>query len=199
MMLVEVSPVPGASLPVQALKDHLRMGSGFAEDTLQDNLLEGFLRAALAAIEARTGKALYRRAFTWTLEAWRQGDRQALPLAPVSAVTALVVIDALGAETTMGAASFRLVPDAQRPLVVALSGTMPTIPQNGSARLALTAGFSTDWAGMPPDLQQGVLMLAAHFYEYRQETGLAEGCMPFGVTAMIERYRPVRLGLGGGS
>jgi uncharacterized phiE125 gp8 family phage protein len=196
MMLVEVAPVPGASLPVQALKDHLRMGSGFAEDGLQDGLLEGFLRAALAAIEVRTGKALFQRAFTWTVEGWRQGDRAALPVAPVSAVTAVVTITSAGVETTVPATAWRLVQDAQRPLLLALSGTMPVIPQNGGARVAFTAGFAAAWTGLPADLRQAVMLLAAHFYEYRTDTGLAEGCMPFGVTALIERYRPARLGFG---
>jgi uncharacterized phiE125 gp8 family phage protein len=196
MMLVEVAPVPGSALPVQALKDHLRMGSGFAEDSLQDGLLEGFLRAALAAIESRTGKALFSRAFAWTVEDWRQGDRAVLPVAPVSAVSAVVTITAAGVETTVPVSGYRLVPDMQRPVLLAFSGTMPAIPQNGGARVEFTAGFAAAWTGLPPDLRQAVLLLAAHFYEYRQDTGLAEGCMPFGVTSLIERYRAVRMGFG---
>jgi len=43
-----------------------------------------------------------------------------------------------------------------------------------------------------------VLLLAAHYYEHRTETALGEGCMPFGVASLIERYRKVRL-LGGGA
>ena len=39
-------------------------------------------------------------------------------------------------------------------------------------------------------------MLAAHYYEYRHETRLGDGCMPFGVSSLIERYRPLRIGLG---
>jgi uncharacterized phiE125 gp8 family phage protein len=38
-----------------------------------------------------------------------------------------------------------------------------------------------------------VLLLGAHYYEYRAETGLAEGCMPFGVTSLIQRYRRMRI------
>ena len=48
------------------------------------------------------------------------------------------------------------------------------------------------------DLAQAVMLLAAHYYEYRDETALAEGCMPFGVASLIERYRIVRL-YGGGA
>ncbi len=198
-MLVEVTPVPGTALPVEAFKDHLRMGSGFAEDGLQDALLEGFLRAALAAIEGRTGKMLLQRAFQWTLEAWRSSDRQALPVAPVSAITAVVLIDALGVQTTVDPAGWRLVQDMQRPCLVAMSGALPVIGTLGQVRISFLAGFGAAWADLPPDLRQAVLMLAAHYYEFRHDTSLGEGCMPFGVTALIERFRPLRLTLGGGA
>ena len=63
MMLTEETPVPSLALPVEEMKDHLRMGSGFADDGLQDGLIEAYLRAALAAIEGRIGKMLFQRRF----------------------------------------------------------------------------------------------------------------------------------------
>ncbi len=89
MMLVELSSVPPDALPVAGFKNHLRLGSGFAGDGLQDETLEAFLRAALASIEARTGKILLEREFRWSVTAWRDRDRQPLPLAPVSAIVAV--------------------------------------------------------------------------------------------------------------
>ena len=74
-----------------------------------------------------------------------------------------------------------------------LGGLLPSIPQNGSARITFTAGYGPAWSDLPADLAQAVLMLAAHYYEYRAEVALSGGCMPFGVTALIERYRPLRL------
>lgn len=68
MMLIELTPVPGAALPVQALKDHLRLGTGFADGTMQDGLVESCLRAAMAAIEGRIGKTLISRSFKLVLE-----------------------------------------------------------------------------------------------------------------------------------
>ena len=38
MMLSEDAPVPVAVLPLQEMRYHLRLGSGFAEDGLQDGL-----------------------------------------------------------------------------------------------------------------------------------------------------------------
>lgn len=197
MMLVEMTPVPQAALPIAAFKAHLRLGSGFTDDSLQDGLLEGFLRAALAAIEGQTGKVLLARPFEWTVTAWRGADRQALPIAPVNAITAFDLIDALGTVTAVPEAAWRLVPDMTAPLLVTLNTSLPVIASNGAARLRLTAGYGPTWAEVPPELAQATLMLAAHYYEYRHDTALGAGCMPFGVTALIDRYRPLRIGFGG--
>ena len=41
------------------------------------------------------------------------------------------------------------------------------------------------------------MLLAAHYYEFRNETSLSDGCMPFGVSSLIERYKIMRI-YGGG-
>ena len=48
---------------------------------------------------------------------------------------------------------------------------------------------------MPADLAQAVLMLAARYHEDRSFEG-SQSAMPFGVSALIERWRSVRV-LGG--
>ena len=63
----------------------------------------------------------------------------------------------------------------------------------------MTAGFSLDWDGLPADLKQAVLLLASYFYEHRNNASGSEQAMPFGVLSLIERYRTVRLFMGGGS
>ena len=70
-MLIEETAVPQAALPVNEFKAHLRLGTGFSDGDVQDMVLESFLRAAIAAIEARTGKILVERSFSWTLTRWR--------------------------------------------------------------------------------------------------------------------------------
>ncbi|SHJ11126.1 head-tail connector protein [Wenxinia saemankumensis] len=193
MNLTETTSIPEASLPVAAFREHLRLGSGFAEDGLQDGLLAGFLRAAMAAIEGRTGKVLLEREYELRVTAWRAGDRVALPLAPVAAVGALIVEDATGAETVVPGARWRLLPDAHEPVIEGRGGPLPAIPPGGAVRIEVLAGFGPDWSDIPADLAQAVLLLAAHYYEYREDTGLVSGCMPFGVAALIERYRVLRL------
>ncbi|MBV2361329.1 head-tail connector protein [Thalassococcus sp. CAU 1522] len=197
MMLVEEGQIPEAVLPVDALKRHLRLGTGFGEDDLQDAVLASFLRAALAAIEARTGKALVRRTFLLTLDAWRDPAGQSLQIAPVESIVQVALVDRTGAATILTADRYRLQADSQQPMLRPTGALLPTIPGGGRAEIRFDAGFAADFGGLPADLAQAVLMLAAHYYEFRHETALGEGCMPFGVTSLISRYRPLRAGFTG--
>ncbi len=197
MMLIEQTTVPLAALPVSQFKDHLRLGTGFADDGAEDALLEALLRAAMAAIEARIGKVLLERSFLWTLTAWREAARQALPVAPVSAITELKLVDRNDVETVIVPAQYVLERDTHRPVVAAVGTILPQIPLGGRAELSFDAGFGPDWASVPADLAQAVFLLSGHYYEHRQEAADGAGAMPFGVTSLIERWRTVRI-LGGG-
>lgn len=199
MILVEQTAAPMAALPVAAFRAHLRLGTGFGEDSLQDGLLEGYLRAALGAIEGRTGKALLARVFGWETAAWRWPESQALPLAPVSAVQSVVITDSAGVQAVVAPERYRLERDLHRPRLVAMGGCLPFIPAGGVAEVSFTAGFGPDWGDVPPDLAQAVLLLAASFYEHRHDPGLGtRGALPFDVAGLIERWRNVRV-LGGGA
>lgn len=196
MILIEDSPVALAALPVEKFKAHLRLGTGFSDGDVQDPVLEGFLRAAIGAIEARTGKALIERAFTWTLSAWRDQSGQVMPIAPVTGIAGVVMRDADGGESVVDAGLYRLEESAVRPVLRPVGALLPAIPTGGSVVVSFTAGMAEEWGGLPADLGQAVLLLAAHYHEYRHETALGGGCMPFGVTSLIERYRSMRLFMG---
>ncbi|MEL6645112.1 MAG: hypothetical protein AAFQ79_14360 [Pseudomonadota bacterium] len=189
MILVEQAGVDASALPVAAFRDHLRLGRGFADDGLQDDVLEGQLRAALAAIEARTGKAVLQRSFTLRLSAWSGLAREILPVAPIVAVTGFSVIDSEGVAEIVDAGRYRLVEDQHRPSIDAVGFVLPVIPVGGFAEVTFTAGLSAAWEGVPSGLRQAVLMLAAHFYETR---GGGDG-YPADVQALIAPYRDVRL------
>jgi len=196
MMLIEQTTVPGAALPVQGLKDHLRLGTGFTDDGMQDALIETYLRAAMAAIEGRIGKALIARRFLLTLQDWRDQAEQALPVAPVSAVVSVTLVNGAGVPGVVAASRYRLVPDMHRPKLAAAGILLPSVPAEGRIEVVFDAGFGTAWAQVPADLAQAVLLLAAQFYERRLDGGAVTG-LPFAVQALIERWRTVRI-LGGG-
>lgn len=197
MRLEELGAVPGAVLPVAALADHLRLGTAFEGAPLQAALLESQLRAALAAVEGRIGKALILRRFKLVLERWRGDGAQALPLAPVAAVVEVALLGADGARVVLEPARFRLVADTHRPKLVAVSGALPAIATGGAVEIRFDAGFGAAWADVPPDLAQAVMLLAAEFYETRHDAGDRTGGLPLAVQALTERWRTVRV-LGGG-
>lgn len=198
MMLTEQTAVPGSALPVQAMKDHLRLGTGFADDGLQDGLIEAHLRAAIAAIEARTGKALLARRFSLVLSRWREiQGAQALPVAPVSAIVSVSMRDAAGVVVPLTPERYRLVPDMHRPRLAGVGSGLPTIAESGGAEIIFDAGFGSDWSAVPVDLAQAVVLLAAEFYERRHDGGHSGGAISLSVQSLIERWRTVRV-LGGG-
>lgn len=192
MMLEEHAAVPDGVLPIAAFREHLRLGTGFADIGAEDASLAAHLRAAIAVIEGRTGKVLFRRDYTMTVARWRY-DTQPLPVAPVSAVTAVRVVDAGGDASVVDAVRYRLVRDNTRPR---LEGGLPHIPYAGEGQVDFVAGFGPVWTDIPADLRQAVLMLAAQYYDLRHDGAGDVSAMPFGVMALIERWRTVRI-LGG--
>lgn len=197
MVLTEQTAVPLTALPMAEFKAHLRLGTGFSDDDIQDPVLENFLRAAMSAIEARTGKILIERSFSWIINAWRDSAGQAFPVAPITDISALFLNNVDGDPDVIDFSLYWLEQDTQHPVLRPTGAALPTIPTGGTAQVFFFAGYAESWGGLPADLAQAMLLLAAHYYEYRHETALGGGCMPYGVSSLIERYRTVRL-FGGG-
>ncbi len=197
-MLVEQTSAPAAVLPIADFRDHLRLGTGFADEGAEDSLLETFLRAAIAAVEAWTGKVLFERDFSLSVVAWRDSRAQTLPIAPVSEIRSVRIVDCLEWESVVDPAKYKLQQDTHRPAMVARGGRLPTIPPQGSVSIEFTAGFGPSWADVPADLAQAVMLLAAYYYEYRHEMRVGGAVMPYGVSSLVDRWRNVRL-VGGGA
>lgn len=193
MTTTTLTPLEDDALPLAAFRAHLRLGTGFAETDLQEPLLASFLRASLAAIEARCNKAIVTKTIRLSLTRWASEASQPLPVAPVQSLAALRIRPARGPVTDLDPADFTLIPDAQSPKLEPQAGLFPSLPDRAVAEVDLIVGYG-DWDSVPPDLAQAVLMLAAHYYEYRDDTSLSAGCMPFGVTALLEHYRALRIG-----
>ncbi|MBE9476732.1 MAG: hypothetical protein IME92_06260 [Proteobacteria bacterium] len=190
MILTELTSVLTAALPITQFKAHLRLGTGFADSDLQDELLEAYLRAAISTIEARAGRVLLQKQYSWQLTHWRDVLRQVLPVRPVSGVTAVKLIDVAGVEVLADTADFRFVPDDICPAIEATNTVLPKLSAGGAVEVVFDAGFGPDWADVPSDLGQAVLLVAANAYENRSGTGEA---VPMAALSLIEPYRVLRL------
>ena len=127
-MLNELGAPGSAAIPVAAFRQHLRLGSGFADDGGQDGMLAACLRAAMAAVEARIGLALLARRFLWRLTRWSDVAGQVFPVAPVALVESVTLRDRLGAALAIDPAVWVLVPDGRRPRLRGVAGYLPPIP-----------------------------------------------------------------------
>jgi uncharacterized phiE125 gp8 family phage protein len=197
MILTEVGAPPSAALPIRAFAEHLRLGTGFADDGSEDAVLELYLRSAMAAIESRIGRALLARSFSWSVTRWREDASQGLPIGPIQSVDAVTLVGADGVERPVDPDSWSVLRDSQRPRIVGRFGrSLPGIPRSGHAEIRFTAGFGDSWEDVPPDLRQAVFLLAAHYYEHRAESIERTQSLPFGVVVLIEAYRALRIGGG---
>ncbi|ARE38457.1 hypothetical protein RGUI_0316 [Rhodovulum sp. P5] len=174
----------------------MRLGTGFADDGSEDALVEALLRTAISAIEGRTSKVLLSRSFTWVVSAWRGLERQELPVAPVSSISALRLVDPVSGNNEIAPERYRLERDAHAPCLFWRGGFLPSLPVGGSAEIDFDAGFGSAWASVPEDLGHAVFLLAAHYYEHRAESSAAETGIPFGVSALADRWRHIRIGGG---
>ncbi len=118
MILTEVSAPPVEAVPIRAFGDHLRLAAGFADDGALDGVLELYLRAAMAAIEARIGSALLVRAYTWTLTRWREDASQTLPIGPIRAIESIRLVSAEGETVEADPETWSVLRDARRPRLV---------------------------------------------------------------------------------
>lgn len=196
MVLVEDTAVAAGLLPIGGLREHLRLGTGFASDSLQDGLLEACLRASLAQIEGRTGQALLRRSFTWRIWSWATREGQPIPIAPVVLLTRLEEVAGDGTATEIGGERYGLGRLGGVPVLLGRGAGLPEVPVDGHLRLVFEAGLGDDWAGVPVDLRQAVMIQAARFYEDRglgADAGRGGGLAPAAL-ALIGPYLPARLG-----
>lgn len=193
MILTEISSISSGALPFYNFKNHLRMGTGFAEDDLQDPLIEAYLRAAISTIENKLGIVLIERQFQLNLTAWRDSQISVFPTRPVQAISSVTLNSGTGVPTLISQENYALRKDSQVPAVLGVGGCLPSIPVGGSVDIVFTAGFGPVWDDLPADLAQAVLLLAAHFYENRIGAPIPGGVLPMAVLALIDGYRPMRI------
>lgn len=193
MMLIEQTQVPDAALPVGEFRNHLQLGSGFADDGLQDAVVLPVLKAAIASVERETGKVLLDKRFQYVVTAWRSLERQVLPVAPVSGIVSLTITDMAENATVIEASDYTLARDTHRPALRWGGLVLPVIPVGGTAEIVFDAGFGATWGDVPGDLAQAVLMLAAHFYDNRSALVERAKPMPMGVRSLLMGHRDVRL------
>ncbi|MDP3257593.1 hypothetical protein [Bosea sp. (in: a-proteobacteria)] len=164
------------------------------EETAEDELLTTLITAARLMVEAASGRLLVDQSWRIVIDRWPQGGVLRLPLAPVGAITAARVYDALGIAQPVQPSALRLDTSADPPLLQVV-GEVPEIGRaQGAIEIDVMAGFGATAAAVPALLRQAVLRLAARWFEHRGDVvGRDAEALPPEILALVAPFRRARL------
>ncbi len=161
--------------PLEELKAFLRI-----EDSTEDGLLAGLLRAATEAVEAWLG---------WLLIAREMTQREAVAAAAVrlraTPVQALLAVTNAGDGAVIADAALEISRFGVG--CVSLAG----VDEGAQVIVRYRAGLAEDWNGLPEPVRLGVLRAAAHFYAHRD--GAEDGGLPPAVARLVSPWRVKRM------
>lgn len=184
MSLLQLVPPTEEPISLGDLKAHLRI-----TETAEDSALQGFIRAARRAVEARGGLSIISQ--RWRLSFDAPPSRiLTLPRAPIASIDAVEAVSDAGA-AVIGTELYSVETGAVGR--IKSEGPWPRGRTIAGYRIDFTAGWSVASAA-PEELKLAVRMLAGHFFENR-EGAQAERvfAVPQAVDALIAPFRQVRL------
>lgn len=171
------------------VKAHLRL-----DHAADDSLLTGLIRAAREEVERGAGLALMAQSWRLVLDRWPASGRVLLAVHPVRAVLS---VTAYGTE---GEASLLAPPDYQvdllsRPARVHFHRMAAPLRAMNGIEIDFAAGFGEAGTDVPDLLKRAMLLLVAHWYEFRAGFGPSDQPVsyPAGYERLIAGYRAGRL------
>lgn len=186
-MLTETGKPEITAAMLDELSRHMRLSSGFAADQTAD--VEAALAAAVAHLEAVLSLCLIPRRFSWRARLEAGGATEA-PIAPVRALISVTQASGSRAGEVLDPSAFTVETLGSRS---SFSGRRA---HSAALEFVFDAGFGADWQATPPDLRRAALLLAAENFDQRRATTTREMETRFGVAALIQPWRTLRLGAG---
>ncbi len=172
-------------------KDQLRI----TQDT-EDDYIERLITVARQAAETQTGRALASATFELTMDRFPVSPQEIiLPYPPLQSVTSIKYKDKDGAETTLDTEDYIADDDYPAKIVPAYNESFPSIEfyPVGAVKVRYDAGYTgEDELIVPEEIKQGILLLIADYYEYREDIldrGHIPKTVPFGIKALLQPYK----------
>jgi len=181
---------PGAEpVTLAELKQYLRLGHAS-----EDELLSGLIRSAREDLERATGLALIEQGWRLVLDRLPRDGIILLPRHPVREVTSVTFYDANGEPTVVS-------PDAyqsdllSRPARMFLTQAPVNLRAMNGVEVDFVCGFGEAGPDVPDLLRRAIMLLAAHWYEFRTSYGPSDQPVsyPAGYDRMISAYVERRL------
>lgn len=160
----------------------------------EDALISGLIKAARAEVEAQTGMALIDQSWRLAMDCWPHDGLVRLRRHPVKEVLSVTVYGEEGEAAVLDPASYEADLLSRPARLHFASPPAPERRLNG-IEVDFTAGFGEAGTDVPDQLKRAVLMLVAHWYEFRAVFGAQDQpvSIPPGFDRLIAGYRTGRL------
>jgi uncharacterized phiE125 gp8 family phage protein len=170
-------------------KAHLRIDGGG-----EDDLLNGLIRAARDEVEKATGTALIDQSWRLALDDWPAEDVVLLLRHPVREIQSVTIYGADGGASLVDPSSYQF-DSLSRPARLHFDVRPEPLRALNGVEIDFAAGFGEAGTDVPDLLKRAILMLVAHWYEFRAYVDAADhpASYPIGYERMIAGYKARRL------
>lgn len=150
----------------------------------EDDLISGLIRAAREEVEGQTGVAMIAQNWRLTLDRWPRFGRAALLRHPVTEILSVTVYGSEGEATLVDPNTYE-ADLVSRPARLYFGARPETSRIMNGIEIDFAAGFGADADAVPEQLKRAILMLVAHWYEFRADFGA--GDQPVSIPPDFER------------
>ncbi|MBB1248290.1 head-tail connector protein [Rhizobium sp. G21] len=189
MTIINLAPPGAEPLTLAQAKAHLKI-----DHTDEDGLITSLIATAREHLEQVSGLALVRRPMRLYLDRWPETGLIEIARGPVTAVDAVRIFDADGAEGLVDLAG-HVLDGAARPARLWLKRRPETRGAVNGVEVDFTAGFGDTGADIPDTLKRAMLTHVALMHGFRAvvSTEMQPAGVPDGYDRLIAPYRMMRL------
>lgn len=170
-------------------KAHLRI-----DHSSEDELLSGLIRAAREEVERAAGLALIQQSWRLVLDTWPRNGVVTIPLHPVREILSVTAYGRDGEVSLVDPTSYR-ADTVSRPARIAVGAAPTALRAMNGIEVDFAAGFGEAGTDVPDLLRRAMLLLVAHWYEFRTAFGPKDQPVgyPAGYDRLIAPFRTRRL------
>lgn len=170
-------------------KAHMRL-----DHDAEDALVSALIRAAREEVERATGTALITQDWRLVRDAWPRTGVLSLTPHPVREILAVTVYGSEGEASAIDPGAWRLDPHARPARLWLPERPAPGAVLNG-IEVDFRAGYGEAGPDVPDMLKRAILLLVAHWFEFRGVAGAADQPVgyPAGYDRLVAAYRRARL------
>lgn len=160
----------------------------------EDDLISGLIRAAREEVERATGLVLIEQSWRLVLDRWPRNGLVRLARGPVTEVLSVTVYGSEGEAAVLPPTAYEADLVSRPARLSFLSRPEPLRTMNG-IEIDFSAGFGETGADVPELLRRAVLLLVAHWYEFRAAFNGSDQPVsyPQGYERLISGFRRGRL------